>query len=165
MSAVCQTPTAVDSPQTSCSVLRPGIKVPCPPGWNFLREGADITVITNVQPTAENHNQVAGPGMATIEVFSKPKNYEDLARWIWVGRKNVPDGKESKFTVVNERFGKIEVVSLMPAETSKAGFAGYFFQIGRTPVLVEANYLAQDPKSENYRAMARWMIERMTTAP
>jgi len=98
--------------------------------------------------------------MATINVLSIPKNYEDLARWIWVGRKNVPDATETKFTVVNEASGKIEIVCLASPPSSGPAFASYFFQPGRTPLVVEIAYRAQDPKKDDYRAAAQWMIER-----
>lgn len=100
--------------------------------------------------------------MATITVFSKPKHYEDLARWIWVGRKNVPDATETKLTVVNEAAGKIPVVCLASPESSGPASASYFFQMGRTPVLVELVYRAQDPKKDDYRAAVQRMIERAT---
>lgn len=74
-------------------------------------------MIANFPRIRENRNRMSGPGMATITVFSKPKNYEDLARWIWVGRNNVP--------------GAFEVV-----------------------------FRAQDPKKDDYRAAAEWMIQR-----
>ena len=102
--------------------------------------------------------------MATISVFSIPKHYEDLARWIWVGRKNVPDATETKLTVVNEASGKIQVVCLAPPASSGPTSASYFFQLGRTPVLVEVVYRAQDPKKDDYRAAAQWMIERAAPA-
>jgi hypothetical protein len=101
--------------------------------------------------------------MATITVFSIPKHYEDLARWIWVGRKNLPDATETKLTVANEAAGKIQVVCLASPVSSGPISASYFFQLGRTPVLVELVYRAQDPKKDDYRAAALRMIERATT--
>lgn len=98
--------------------------------------------------------------MATITVFSMPKQYEDLARWIWVGKKNVPDATETKLTVVNEAAGKIQVVCLASPAAFGPASASYFFQLGRTPVLVEIVYRAQDPKKDDYRAAAERMIER-----
>lgn len=98
--------------------------------------------------------------MATISVFSMPKHYEDLARWIWVGRKNVPDAIETKLAVVNETSGKIQVVSLASSASSGPTSASYFFQLGRTPVLIEVAYRSQDPKKDEYRVAAQWMIER-----
>lgn len=100
--------------------------------------------------------------MATITVFSMPKTYEDLARWIWVGHKNVPDATEAKLTVVNESAGKIQVVCLASPASSGPASASYFFQLGRTPVLVELVYRAQDPKADEYRAAAQRMMERAT---
>lgn len=105
---------------------------------------------------------MSGPGMATITVFSMPKHYEDLARWIWVGRKNVPDATETKVTVVNEAAGRIEVVCLASPASSDSTSASYFFQLSRTPVLVELVYRAQDSKKDDYRAAAQRMIERAT---
>jgi len=89
-----------------------------------------------------------------------PKHYEDLARWIWVGRKNVPDAIETKLTVVNEAAGKTRVVCLASPASSGPASVSYFFQLGRTPVLVELVYRAQDPKKDDYRAAAQRMIER-----
>jgi hypothetical protein len=98
--------------------------------------------------------------MATISVNSIPKNYEDLARWIWVGRKNMPDAVETKLTVENEAAGKIQVVRLASRASSRAASEGDFFQLKRTPVLVELRFRAQDPKKDDYRASVQWMIER-----
>ena len=151
---------AAAGPDQTCTVVRPGIKIPCPPSWNLSNEEPDSTVIANFPRTSENRNRMSGPGMATITVFSMPKHYEDLARWIWVGRKNVPDAIETKLTVVNEAAGKIQVVCLALPASSGPASASYFFQLGRTPVLVELVYRAQDPKKDDYRAAAQRMIER-----
>lgn len=117
-------------------------------------------MIANFPRTPENRNRMSGPGMATITVFSKPKLYEDLARWIRVGRKNVPDATETKLTVVNEAAGKIQVVCLISPASSGPTSASYFFQLGRTAVLVELVYRAQDPKKDDYQAAVQRMIER-----
>jgi hypothetical protein len=98
--------------------------------------------------------------MATITVASLQKQYEDLARWICVGRKNVPDATETKLALVNEAAGRIQVVCLVSPASSGLTSASYFFQAGRTPVLVELVYRAQDPNKDNYRAAAQRMIER-----
>ena len=103
---------------------------------------------------------MSGPGMATITVFSIPKHYEDLARWIWVGRKNVPDATETRLTLVNDAARKIQVVCLASPASSGPASASYFFQLGRTPVLVELVYRAQDPKKDDYQAAVQRMIER-----
>src|SRR5207249_2943621 len=116
-------------PDQTCTVVRPGIKIPCPPSWNLLNEEPDSTVIANFLRTPKNHNRMSGPGMATITVFSIPKHYEDLARWIWVGRKNVPDATETRLTLVNEAAGKIRVVCLASPPSSGPASASYFFQL------------------------------------
>jgi hypothetical protein len=128
-----------------------------------MNEESDSTVIANFPRTPDNKTRMSGPGMATISVFSIPKGYEDLARWIWVGRKNVPDAIETKLTIANQAIGKLSVVCLAAPASSGPTSASYFFQIGRTPVLVEVVYRAQDPKKDEYRAAALWMIERATT--
>ena len=156
-----QAPRVAGQDQT-CTVVRPGIRIPCPPGWNLLNEEPDSTVIADFPRTAENRNRMSGPGMATISVFSIPKHYEDLARWIWVGRKNAPDATETKLTVANEATGRIQVVRLTSPTSSGSTSASYFFQLGRTPVLIEVVHRAQDPKNDDYRATAQWMIERAT---
>ncbi len=125
-----------------------------------MNEETDSTVIANFPRTPENRNRMSGPGMATITVFSKPKNYEDLARWIWVGRKNVPEATETRMTIVNETAGKVLVVCLASPEKSGPASASYFFQLGRAPVLVEVVFRAQDLKKDDYRAAAEWMIQR-----
>jgi hypothetical protein len=98
--------------------------------------------------------------MATITVSTLPKGYESLARWIWVGRKNVPDAIESKLEVFNKASGKISVVCLLSPSTSGPAFASYFFQVGKTPLLLEIVYRAQDPKKNEYHAAVRRMIEQ-----
>jgi len=152
----------VAGPDQTCTVVRPGVKIPCPPKWNLLNEEPDSTVIANFPRTRENRNRLSGPGMATITVFSIPKRYEDLARWIWVGRKNLPDATETKLRLVNGAAGKIEVVCLASAASSGPTSASYFFQLGRTPILVELVYRAQDTNTDAYRAAAQQIIERAT---
>jgi hypothetical protein len=155
-----QATSVAESSDTTCNITRPGIKIPCPANWRLLDKEDDATVIANFKLTPDNQKRRSGPGMATISVFSMPKGYEDLARWIWVGRKNVPDAIETKLTVVSLAGAKIQVVCLTSPETSGPASASYFFQIGRTPVLLEIGYRAQDPNKDDYRAVARWMIER-----
>jgi hypothetical protein len=48
--------------------------------------------------------------------------------------------------------------------TSGPAFASYFFQAGKVPLLLEIGYRAQDAKKDEYRAAARWMIERADPA-
>lgn len=143
-----------------CTVVRPGVKVPCPPDWNLLKEEADDTVVANFPRTLESRNRLSGPGMATITVFSMPKNYETLARWIAVSRKNVADASESKSSVVNETAGKTQVTCLDSPESRGPAFASCFFQLGRTPVLIELNFQAQDPQKDRYRMAVQRMIEQ-----
>jgi hypothetical protein len=153
-----------ESTDTTCNITRPRIKLPCPANWKLLDNEDDATVIANFKLTPDNQKKRSGPGMATISVFSIPKGYDDLARWIRVGRKNAPDAIETKLTVVNLAGAKVQVVCLTSPESSGPVFASYFFQIGRTPVLLEISYRAQDPNKDEYSAAARWMIERAVFA-
>ena len=124
----------------------------------------DQIVLGNFPPTPENSHKVAGPGMATITAYVLPKGYENLDRWIWVGRKNVPDAVETTLEVLNKAYGKIKVICLASPEPSGPAFASYFFQAGKVPLLLEATYQLKDPKKDQYRAAIRWMIERAEPA-
>jgi len=161
------TPTGNEKNGT-CSVVRNGVRIPCPETWNIVDEHHDpykdeITV-GNFPRTPENHNRVSGPGMATIAISGLPKGYEGLERWIWVGRKNVPDAIETKIELSNQTVGKVSVVCMTSPANSGPAFASYFFQIGKVPLLLELSYRAQDPKKDEYRAAVQRMIERASAA-
>jgi hypothetical protein len=159
--------TGTEKPMT-CSVVRNGVRIPCPENWNIVDEYHDpykeeIT-LGNFPRSPENHNRISGPGMATIAVSGLPKGYEGLDRWISVGRKNAPDAIETKLELVNQTVGKVNVVSMTSPTNSGPGFASYFFQIGKVPLLLELSYQARDPKKEEYRAAVQRMIERAAAA-
>jgi hypothetical protein len=151
-----------------CAVIRNGVRIPCPEDWNIVDEYhdpyKDETIIGNFPRTPENHNTMSGPGMATIAVSGLPKGYEGLDRWIWVGRKNVPDAIETRLEVTNQTLGKVSVVCMASPTSSGPAFASYFFQIGKVPLLLELSYRGQDPKKEGYRAAVQRMIERASVA-
>jgi hypothetical protein len=154
-----QTPSRGSGRPATCFVERGAVRLSCPENWNIVDEYhdpyKDETIIGNFPRKQDSHNRISGPGMATISVSTLPKGYENLERWIWVGRKNAPDAIESKLDVLNDTIGKINVVCM-----SGPTFSSYFFQVGKTPLLLEIGYRAQDPKKDEYRAAVRWMIEQ-----
>jgi len=147
----------------ACVIASSGVRIPCPESWNVVDEYhdpyKDEITIGNFPRAPENHNKISGPGMATVAVSGLPKGHEGLDRWIWVGRKNVPDAIEIKLEVTNRSVGKVTVVCMTSPASSGPTFASYFFQIGKVPLLFELSYRAQDPKKDEYRAAVRRMIE------
>jgi len=159
-----QVATADKEKSDACGVVRNGVRIPCPPGWNIVDEYhdpyTDEIVIGNFPRTPDNHNRMSGPGMATITISSLPKGYEGLDRWIWVGRKNVPDAVETKLDLTNQAVGKVSVTTMTSRANAGPTFTSYFFQIGRVPLLLELSHRAQDPKKDEYSAAVQRMIER-----
>jgi hypothetical protein len=103
--------------------------------------------------------------MATMGVQGLPKEYKDLAYWIWVAHtKMAPEAIETKFSIVNEGAGKLDVVCLTSPEQTGPAYSSYFFQIGKTPILIELSYRSQDPKKVEFIAAAKWMIEHAVAA-
>lgn len=164
-SLLCQRPPTDFGKPAPCEVVRASVRVPCPENWNIVDEYKDPykyeTVIGNFPATPENRHKFSGPGLATIAVSTLPKGYENLERWLWVGRKNAPDAIESTLDVLNRAYGKIKVICMASPGNSSSAYASYFFQAGKAPLLLEMGYRAQDPKKDEYRAAVRWMIERV----
>jgi len=163
-----QAPSTGSGKPAACFVERGAVRLSCPENWNIVDEYhdpyRDETIIGNFPRTPENHNRISGPGMAAITVSTLPKGYENLARWIWVGRKNAPDAIETRFDVFNQTAGRINVVCMTSPAMSGPTFASYFFQVGKFPLLLEIGYRARDPKKDEYRAAVRWMIEQAAPA-
>jgi hypothetical protein len=161
-----QSATGEDKPSsTVCMIERPGVRLRCPQAWYFLVRDdtpySSESVISNFEPSQDNRRKRSGPGMATIGVQSIPRDYKDLSYWIWVAHtKMAPEAIETKFSIVGEKAGKVDVVCLTSPEQTGLAYSSYFFQIGKTPILIEVNYRAQDLKKSEYIAAAKWMIER-----
>lgn len=159
-----QTTGAPKGKTAACAIVHDRVSFPCPENWSVVGEYhdpyADEMTIGNFPDTPENHNRRSGPGMATISISGIPKGYEDLDRWIWVGRKNAPDAIETKLELTNQTTGKVSVVCLTAPENSGPAFTSCFFQIRRVPLLLELSYRAQDPKKGEYRTALQRMIER-----
>jgi hypothetical protein len=154
-----QAPPRTEPADASCTIMRPGFKVPCPSNWSLLDEEDGSTVIANFARTPGNQKRRSGPGMATITVFSIPNGYETLGRWIRIGRASNPDAIETKLAVVNRAEGRVHVLCMTPRESVLMTGTSCFFQIGHTPAAIQILHRAEDPKKDEYRAAAQWMIE------
>jgi len=150
-------------PQSVCVVTRPGVRIPCPQGWNISAKEPSETELANFAVTSENHHDFSAPGRALITVYSIPDAYDSLAQWIVAYRRLNPGTVESTLTIANHDSGKVEVRCMTYASAGQTS-TSYFFQIGRTPVVVEVVHRAKDPKRDDYLASARWMVEHAVRA-
>jgi hypothetical protein len=154
-------PALAPSPEAKkdCRIVRSGLMVPCPEGWNILDDNDREAVISNFPLTSDvTKNTRSGKGKATIAVSTLPKLYRSLSEWIFAGHKNAPDAVETKFVTKNSTGIDVPVVCLSAPQSPGPLYASYFFQIGKTPVLIELNYRADDPLREEYKAAVRRMI-------
>ncbi len=93
-----------------------------------------------------------------------PANYKDLAQWIFAARKTAPQSVEDKLTVSNRTIATQTVTRFSAPAGPGSRYASYFFQVERTPVLLELTYRVDDPKKEDYQSVLLAMIEGAETA-
>jgi len=153
-------PLTSRQPAAACRVVRAGVEIPCPTGWMVLDENEREVVIANFQlGHGVTKNTRTGADKATISVSTLPRLYRNLGEWLFAGHKNAPEAVETRFVVKGSDGREISVVCLASAERSGPIFSRYFFQVGKTPALIEVMYRANDPKREEYQSAARHMIE------
>jgi hypothetical protein len=142
-----------------CRVLRKGVTMSCPDGWIVLVENDYEAVVANFRVgPGVTKNTRSGQGKATIAVSTMPKLYQTLADWIYAAHKNAPDAVEKKVEINGGAGVRIPVVWFASPALSGPAYSSYFFQAGRTPVLIELMYRADDPKRDEYQSLAKGMI-------
>ena len=154
-----------ESGKAPCTLSRADVRIHCPSGWNVIEESARETIIGNYVRSPDTPPHVfGGPGKATLSFMTLPANYKDLAQWIFAGKKIAPESIESKFTVRNSAITGQTVTLLSAPAGPGSRYASYFFQVGRTPVLLELTYKTDDPKKEEYQSALLAMIENAENA-
>lgn len=104
-------------------------------------------------------NVFGGPGKAFLSFMTIPASYKDLAQWIFAARKTAPESVEDKLTVSNRAITTQTVTRFSATRGPGLRCASYFFQVGRTPVLLELTYKLDDPKRGEYQSLLLAMIE------
>jgi hypothetical protein len=93
-----------------------------------------------------------------------PTNYKDLPQWLFAARKTAPQAVEDKLTVGNHAV-TAQTVTRFSAPAGPGGrYTSCFFQVGRTPALLELTYRVDDPKKDDYQSALLAMIESAASA-
>ncbi len=93
-----------------------------------------------------------------------PTSYKDLAEWLFAARKTAPKAVEDRLRVINREITG-QIVTRFSAPAGPGGrYASYFFQVGRTPALLELTYRVDDPKKDDYQSVLLAMIEGAESA-
>lgn len=154
-----------ESVRPPCFLSRADVRIHCPSGWNVIEESARETVIGNYVRSPDRPEHVfGGPGKAFLSFMTIPANYKDLAQWIFAARKTAPQSVEDKLTVSNRTIATQTVTRFSAPAGPGSRYASYFFQVERTPVLLELTYRVDDPKKEDYQSVLLAMIEGAETA-
>ena len=142
-----------------CQIVRTGVTMVCPTGWAILVENEHEAVVANFRlGSGVTKNTRSGHGKATIAVSDMPRLYRTFSEWIYAAHKNAPEAVEKKLDVMSNAGAPVPVVWLAPPDATGPAYSSYFFQVGRTPVLVELMYRADDPKRHEYISAAKAMI-------
>jgi hypothetical protein len=154
-----------DGGNTPCDLSRADVPIHCPSGWNVIEESPRETTIGNYVRSPDTPKHVfGGPGKAFLSFMTIPASYKDLAQWLFAARKTAPESVEDKLTVSNRAITTQTVTRLSAPAGPGSKYASYFFQVGRTPVLLELTYKLDDPKKEDYQSLLLAMIEGAETA-
>jgi hypothetical protein len=148
-----------------CVLSRADVRIHCPSGWNVIEESSRETIIGNYvrSPDTPKHT-FGGPGKAFLSFMTIPSGYKDLAQWLFAARKTAPKAVEDKLTVSNREIAA-QTVTRFSAPAGPGGrYTSCFFQVGRTPVLLELTYRVDDPKKEEYQSTLLTMIESAESA-
>jgi hypothetical protein len=149
-----------DTGKAPCVLLRADVRIYCPSGWNVIEESARETIIGNYVRSPDTPEHVfGGPGKAFLSFMTIPTSYKDLAQWLFAARKTAPKAVEDKLTVSNSRITAHTVTRFSAPAGPGGRNASYFFQVGRTPALLELTYSIDDPKKEEYQSALLAMIE------
>jgi hypothetical protein len=88
-----------------------------------------------------------------------PTSYRDLAQWLFAARKTAPKAVEDKLAVSNREIAGRTVTRFSAPAGPGGRYASYYFQVERTPALLELTYRIDDPKKDEYRSTLLAMIE------
>ncbi len=147
-----------------CVMSRADIRIHCPSGWNVIEESTRETIIGNyVRPPETPEHVFGGPRKAFLSFMTLPSSYKDLAEWLFAARKIAPKA-EDKLTVSNRAIAAQTVTRFIAPAGPSGRYTSCFFQVGRTPVLLELTYRIDDPKKEEYQSALLAMIEGAETA-
>jgi hypothetical protein len=153
-----------DSGGAPCDLSRAAVHIHCPSGWNVIEESPRETIIGNYVRSQDTPKHVCGgPGKAFLSFMTISASYKDLAQWIFAARKIAPESAEDKFTGSNRAITAQTVTRFSAPAGPGSRYASYFFQVGRTPVLLELTYKVDDPKKEDYQSELLAMIEGAET--
>jgi hypothetical protein len=131
----------------------------CPTGWTILSENDEESVVANFSiGPGVTKNTRSGQGKATIAVSNMPRLYRTFSDWIYAAHRNAPDAVEKRFDVTNTAGSPVAVVWFAPPDATGPIYSSYFFQVGKSAVLVELMYRADDPKRDEYTAAAKGLI-------
>jgi hypothetical protein len=137
----------------------------CPTGWTVVSENDEEAIVANFGlGQGVTKNTRSGQGKATIAVSNMPRLYRTFSDWIYAAHKNAPDAVEKKFNITNNGGASVPVVWFAPHHDTGPIYSSYFFQVGRSPVLVELMYRADDPRRGQYTAAAKAMIASAVAA-
>jgi hypothetical protein len=143
-----------------CVLSRADVRIHCPSGWNVIEESTRETIIGNYVRSPDTPEHVfGGTGKTFLSFMTLPSSYKDLAEWLFAARKIAPKSVEDKLTVNNRAITAQTVTRFSAPAGPGSRYASYFFQVGRTPVLLELTYRIDDPKKEQYQSALLAMIE------
>ena len=155
-----------DSSKVPCALSRADVRIHCPSGWN-IEETARETVIGNYVRSPDTPEHVfGGPGKAFLSFMTIPASYTGLDQWLVAARKTAPKtvAVEGRLSVINREITG-QIVTRFSAPAGPGGrYASYFFQVGRTPALLELTDRVDDPKKDDYQSALLAMIEGAYTA-
>jgi hypothetical protein len=143
-----------------CVLSRADVRTHCPSGWNVIEESATETIIGNYVRSPDTPEHVfGGPGRAFLRFMTVPTSYRDLAQWLFAARKTAPKAVEDKLAVSNREIAGRTVTRFSAPAGPGGRYASYYFQVERTPALLELTYRIDDPKKDEYRSTLLAMIE------
>jgi hypothetical protein len=114
-----------------CPIVRLGVILSCPEGWNILNENEREVVISNFRLAPDVTRDIwFGKGKATIAVSTMPKLYQSLADWIYAGHKNAPESVETRLVVRNTTGSDVPVVCLASPGSTGPAYSRRFQSLG-----------------------------------
>lgn len=160
LAVFCVSCACYGQPVAACAISRGNIRLTCPSGWTVLEESDHESTIANyTRPADAPKNVFGGPGKAWMNISTLPRQYRDLGEWIFAGTKVAPESVRTTTSIRNPTTGDVKVTCMESREKSGTLYYSCFFQLGKTPTLIELNYRAEDPKQVDYRSSVLKMIE------